>query len=113
MSKSDDGDRSVSFSFSIGPGDDLREVHDDSVAALDDALQSTATGGVNHFFDPQRLLVHDIDPKQTASVVFEPADELAFSNDGDTLVVGIPADHPQFDTFGQVGDEPSVRWTFR
>ena len=45
-------------------------------------------------------------------MVFEPADALAFRNDGDTLVVSIPADHPLFDTFAQVGDGPSVRWTF-
>lgn len=61
----------------------------------------------------RHLLVHDVDPQRPDAVVFEPADALAFRNDGDTLVVSIPADHPLFDTFAQVGDGPSVRWTFK
>jgi hypothetical protein len=91
--------------------------HDD-----DDGLQITFPGGPHalrihrmvraRLAFGRHLLVHDLDPEQTAAVVFEPADELTFRNDGDTLVVGIPADHPLFDTFAQVGDGPSVSWTF-
>jgi hypothetical protein len=55
MSTSDNDGRTTSFTFSIGPGDELRTVHDDAVVALDEALEAVGTGGVNHFIDPQRL----------------------------------------------------------
>lgn len=53
MSKDDEG-TSHSFSFSVGPGQ-VREVHDDSVEAFDNALARVGTSGVDHFIDPQRI----------------------------------------------------------
>jgi len=53
MSNDDEG-MSQSFSFSVGPGQ-VRQVHDDSVEALDNALEAVGNGGVNHFIDPQRI----------------------------------------------------------
>lgn len=61
----------------------------------------------------RHLLVHDVNPAKTDAVAFEPADALAFRKNGDTLVVSIPADHPLVESFAQVGDGPSVRWTFK
>ncbi|MBV1860145.1 MAG: suppressor of fused domain protein [Nannocystaceae bacterium] len=43
-----------SFSFAVGPGQ-VREVHDDSVEAFDNALAGVGTAGVNHFIDPRRI----------------------------------------------------------
>lgn len=53
MSNDDEG-TSQSFSFSVGPGQ-VRQVHDDSVEAFDNALASVGTSEVNHFIDPQRI----------------------------------------------------------
>ena len=53
-SADDDGTVTHSISFSVGPGE-VREVHGDAVAELDEALDAVGTGGVNHFIDPRRL----------------------------------------------------------
>jgi hypothetical protein len=53
-SADDDGTVTHSISFSVGPGE-VREVHDDAVAELDEALEAVGTGVVNHFIDPRRI----------------------------------------------------------
>ncbi len=58
------------------------------------------------------LLVHDVDPEKRLAVAFEPGDALGFRNEEDTLVVRIPPGHELFDSFAQVGDGPSVEWSF-
>ncbi len=60
----------------------------------------------------RHLLVHDIDPEKPDAVAFEPGPGLGFSNDGNTLIISIPADHELFATFEQVGDAPGINWRF-
>lgn len=60
----------------------------------------------------RHLLVHDIDPECDDAVALEPGPELAFRNDGATLVVTLPANHPLVETFASVGEGPELRWKF-
>jgi hypothetical protein len=53
-SQDDSGGRTHSISFTLGAGE-VREVHDDAVAAFDEALEGVGDGGVNHFMDPRRI----------------------------------------------------------
>jgi hypothetical protein len=60
----------------------------------------------------RHLLVHEIDPDNADAVAIEPGPELAFRNDGATLIVTMPADHPLVDSFTQVDDGPYLTWKF-
>ncbi len=60
----------------------------------------------------RNLLVHDVDPEKRKAVAFEPSGRLHFRNQGETLVVEIPADHELFDTFAQATDGPGITWRF-
>ena len=60
----------------------------------------------------RHLLVHDTDPDNRDAVVLEPGDAIAFRNEGDTLIMTIPADHALLGSFSQVGDGPAVNWNF-
>jgi hypothetical protein len=69
----DDGSITHSFSFSIGPGQ-VRSVHDDAVAAFDEALEAVGSGGVNHFIDPRRIQTFAAGGPSVWSVATVPTD---------------------------------------
>ncbi len=71
---SDEEGMSQSFSFSVGPGQ-VRQVHDDSVEALDNALAAVGNGGVNHFIDPQRIQTFEAGGPPVWSVATVPTAE--------------------------------------
>ncbi len=69
----DDGTVTNSITFTVRPGE-IREVHDDAVSELDDALAAVGTGGVNHFIDPRRIQTFEAGGPSVWSVATVPTD---------------------------------------
>jgi len=60
----------------------------------------------------RHLLVHDTDPDKPDAVVLEPGDAIAFRNEGATLIMTLPADHPLLNSFAEATDAPAINWSF-